>query len=83
LQARQAPAFDANTSFPAQNLTLCRAPVEVATAGCFVAQTRNGALALTSLGLPGVCLNLLESQAEAVQLASCRLLLGDTPSYWF
>ena len=50
--------------------------VEVATAGCFVAQTRNGALALTSLGLPAVCLNLLESQVEAVQLASCRLLLG-------
>ncbi len=52
--------------------------VEVATAGCFVAQTRNGALALTSLGLPAVCLNLLESHIEAVQLASCRLLLGNS-----
>jgi len=50
--------------------------VEVTTAACFVAQTRNGALALTSLGLPAVCLNLLESNVEAVQLASCRLLLG-------
>jgi hypothetical protein len=51
--------------------------VEVATAACFVAQTRNGALALTSLGLPAVCLNLLECQVEGVQLASCRLLLGN------
>jgi hypothetical protein len=67
----------------AKYLTLCRAVVEVATAGCFVAQSRNGALALTSLGLPGVCLNLLESQVEEVQLASCRLLLGEIGSLFF
>ena len=67
----------------AKYLTLCRAIVEVATAGCFVAQSRNGALALTSLGLPGVCLNLLESQVEEVQLASCRLLLGEIGSLFF
>ncbi len=53
--------------------------VQLAIAGCFVAQTRNGALALTSLGLPAVCLNLLECSVEAVQLASCRLLLGRDP----